>query len=85
MRHDWVQYYDQVSVADAGAGERLKELEAAGLAGDTIIFYFADHGSGMPRSKRWPSDSGLRVPMVVFFPEQWRHLAPKEYALKREV
>ena len=80
VRHDWAQYYDQVSVADAGAGERLKELEAAGLAGDTIIFYFADHGAGMPRSKRWPSDSGLRVPMVVFFPEQWRHLAPKEYA-----
>ena len=34
----------------------------------------------MPRSKRWPCNSGLHVPLVVYFPEKWRHLAPKEYA-----
>lgn len=79
VRRDWAQYYDQVSAADADAGERLRELEEAGLAADTIIFYFSDHGSGMPRSKRWPSNSGLQVPFVVFFPEKWRHLAPPEY------
>ena len=80
VRQDWAQYYDKVSEADADAGARLRELAAAGLAEDTIVFYYADHGSGMPRSKRWPSDSGLRVPMVVYFPPKWRHLAPKEYA-----
>lgn len=79
VRQDWAQYYDKVSEADADAGRRLKELDEAGLADDTIVFYYADHGSGMPRSKRWPSNSGLQVPFVVFFPEKWRHLAPKEY------
>lgn len=79
VRQDWAQYYDKVSEADADAGRRLKELEEAGLADDTIVFYYADHGSGMPRGKRWPSNSGLHVPFVVFFPEKWRHLAPKEY------
>uniref|UniRef100_A0A7C2K2I9 Sulfatase n=1 Tax=Schlesneria paludicola TaxID=360056 RepID=A0A7C2K2I9_9PLAN len=79
VRQDWAQYYDKVSEADADAGVRLRELEAAGLADDTIVFYYGDHGSGMPRSKRWPSNSGLHVPMVVYFPEKWRHLAPKEY------
>ncbi len=79
VREDWAQYYDKVSEADADAGRRLKELEEAGLADDTIVFYYADHGSGMPRGKRWPSNSGLQVPFVVFFPEKWRHLAPKEY------
>jgi arylsulfatase A-like enzyme len=79
VRQDWAQYYDKVSEADADAGQRLKEIEAAGLTADTIVFYYGDHGSGMPRSKRWPSNSGLHVPMVVFFPEKWRHLAPKEY------
>ena len=43
------------------------------------MFYYADHGSGMPRSKRWPSNSGLHVPMIVYFPPKWQHLAPKEY------
>jgi uncharacterized sulfatase len=65
VRQDWAQYYDQVTLADASAGKRLKELEEAGLAADTIVFYYADHGSGMPRNKRWPCNSGLQVPMVV--------------------
>jgi arylsulfatase A-like enzyme len=79
VRHDWAQYYDKVSEADADAGKQLADISAAGLADDTIVFYFGDHGSGMPRSKRWPSNSGLHVPMVVFFPEKWRHLSPQEY------
>ena len=79
VREDWAQYYDKVSEADADAGHRLSELAAAGLADNTIVFYFADHGSGMPRSKRWPSNSGLHVPMVVYFPQKWQHLAPTEY------
>jgi arylsulfatase A-like enzyme len=79
VREDWAQYYDKVSEADADAGKRLAELSAAGLAEDTIVFYYGDHGSGMPRSKRWPSNSGLHVPMVVYFPPKWEHLAPKEY------
>ena len=79
VRADWAQYYDKVSEADAEAGMRLKELAEAGLSEDTIVFYYGDHGSGMPRSKRWPCNSGLHVPMVVYFPEKWQHLAPKEY------
>lgn len=79
VRQDWAQYYDQVSEADAEAGKVLKELEADGLADETIVFYFADHGSGMPRSKRWPYDSGLHVPMIVYIPEKLKALASPEY------
>ncbi len=79
VRRDWAQYYDRVSEADADAGRRLAELEAAGLAGDTIVFYYGDHGSGMPRSKRWPGNSGLRVPLVVYIPEKFRDLRPAGY------
>ncbi len=79
VRQDWAQYYDKVSEVDADAGRHLKELTEAGLADDTIVFYYADHGSGMPRSKRWPSNSGLQVPVVVHFPAKWKHLAPSEY------
>ena len=79
VREDWAQYYDAVSEADADAGQRLKELEEAGLAEDTIVFYYADHGSGMPRNKRWPYNSGLHVPLVVHIPEKFAHLRPPEY------
>ncbi|MCF3649122.1 sulfatase-like hydrolase/transferase [Synoicihabitans lomoniglobus] len=79
VRHDWAQYYDSVSEADTIAGDRLAELAAAGLTDDTIVFYYGDHGSGMPRSKRWPGNSGLRVPLVVYIPQKFRDLRPPEY------
>ncbi|MGY8731383.1 MAG: sulfatase family protein [Pirellulales bacterium] len=79
-RQDWAQYYDIVTQADAIAGKHLAQLDAAGLTDSTIVFYFGDHGSGMSRGKRWTYNSGLSVPVVVYFPEKWKHLAPKEYA-----
>jgi uncharacterized sulfatase len=79
VRLDWAQYYDKISEADADAGAHLKELAEAGLADDTIVFYWADHGSGMPRSKRWPYNSGLHVPLVVYIPEKWMSLAPPDF------
>lgn len=79
VRRDWAQYYDQVSAADADAARVLAELEADGLLEDTIIFYYADHGSGMPRNKRWPYNAGLQVPLVVVIPEKFQHLRPPEY------
>lgn len=75
VRQDWAQYYDVVSEADADAGARLKELDEAGLAEETIVWYWADHGSGMPRSKRWPYNSGLRVPLIVYIPPKFGALA----------
>ena len=78
-RRDWAQYYDIVSEADQIAGKHLQELAEEGLSEDTIVFYYGDHGSGMSRSKRWPYNSGLSVPMLVYFPDKYKHLAPKEY------
>lgn len=80
VRKDWAQYYDNITTMDSQIQARLDELEKDGLAGDTIVFFFGDHGSGMPRSKRFPYDSGLRVSIVAAFPEKYRALAPKDYA-----
>jgi len=81
VRRDWAQYYDRLTMMDAELGGRLREIEEAGLADDTIIFYWGDHGSGMPRNKRWPYHSGLHVPLIVHVPEKWKHLAPDDYAV----
>ncbi len=80
VRKDWAQYYDRVTMMDEQCGAALKEIDDAGLADDTIVIYWGDHGSGMPRNKRWPYNSGLHVPMMMHVPEKWQHLAPKEYA-----
>ncbi len=79
VRHDWAQYYDKMTEMDQQVGAILAELEADGLNESTIIFYYGDHGSGMPRSKRWPFDSGLRVPLLLHVPAKFRQLAPADY------
>src|SRR5262249_18606736 len=65
---------------DRAVGKVLRELEEDGLAEDTIVFFYSDHGSGMPRNKRFPYNSGLHVPLLVHVPTRFRHLAPKDYA-----
>lgn len=79
VRHDWAQYYDKITQMDGDVGRVLMELKKDGLTDSTIIFYYGDHGSGMPRSKRWPFDSGLRVPLLLHVPEKFKDLAPEEY------
>lgn len=79
VRHDWAQYYDNITTMDTEAGKLLQELAADGRADDTIVFFYGDHGSGMPRSKRWPYHSGLHVPLIVYVPPPLRALAPPEY------
>jgi len=78
IRSNWVQYYRIISRMDSQVGEILAELEAAGLADNTIVFYYADHGGILTRSKRFLFDTGVHVPMVVRFPKKWQHLAPQK-------
>lgn len=79
VQQDWAQYYDNLTEMDTAAGKLLQELADAGLADDTVVFYYADHGPGLPRCKRSPCNSGLRVPLIVHIPEKFRHLASADY------
>jgi arylsulfatase A-like enzyme len=71
-RKDWVQYYELITAMDKQAGDVLKELESEGLLEDTIVFFWGDHGVGLPRAKRWLYNSGTHVPLVVRVPERFR-------------
>lgn len=76
VRKDWARYADMITYMDQQAGDILKQLDDDGLAEDTIVFFYSDHGAGMPRSKRWLYDSSLRVPFLVRFPRKYAKLAP---------
>jgi N-sulfoglucosamine sulfohydrolase len=75
IRADWVNYYDQMTQMDTQVGALLTELEKNGLADETIVFYYGDHGGALPRGKRNIHDSGTRVPFIVRIPIKWQHLA----------
>ena len=76
VRKTVARYYDCVAVMDKQVGEILNRLQADGLADDTIVFFYSDHGSGMPRHKRALFDSGMHVPLLIRFPEKYRTFAP---------
>ncbi len=80
VRQDWAQYYDVVTLMDKQAEEVLDQLEQDGLAQNTIVWFWGDHGRGLPRGKRWVYDSGTRVPLIVRVPEKWRKLAMPDNA-----
>jgi arylsulfatase A-like enzyme len=76
VRADIAHYFDNVSRADGALGKILADLRADGLAEDTIIFYYGDHGGAVSRSKRFLYENGTHPPLVAHFPKKFQHLAP---------
>ena len=74
IRADWAQYYDRMTQMDALVGKKLAELKAAGELGNTIVFYYSDHGGALARSKRFVYDTGTKIPFMVYVPTQFKHL-----------
>ncbi|MCZ7599335.1 MAG: sulfatase-like hydrolase/transferase [Gammaproteobacteria bacterium] len=54
--------------SDKLVGQLLDQLEEDGLADNTIVVHWSDHGEGLPRSKRWLYDGGIRIPCIVRWP-----------------
>jgi len=72
VRSDLARHYNNIQRMDAHVGRILAELEADGLADSTIVVWTTDHGDGLPRAKRELYDSGIRVPMIIRWPEALR-------------
>jgi len=75
VRADIAQHYDSMTLMDKEVAGILQQLEDDGLAEDTIVIFWSDHGRGMPRYKRWPYDSGLHVALMARVPEKFRAMA----------
>jgi arylsulfatase A-like enzyme len=68
IRRDVARHYSNIARLDSAVGELLAQLRDDGLTDSTIIFFYTDHGDGLPRSKRWVYDSGLKVPLIIRYP-----------------
>jgi arylsulfatase A-like enzyme len=76
MRKQFARVYNSIKLTDNKIGKLLGRLEADNLKDSTIIFFYADHGEGMPRGKTNGINYGYRVPFIIWFPEMYKHLSP---------
>ncbi|TMU57318.1 sulfatase [Flagellimonas algicola] len=84
-RYTNAYYRDLHQKVDSEIGQFINQVKEDGLMENTIIFYYGDHGGVLPRSKGYIYESGLNVPMVVYFPKKWQHLAPVKMGSRTDV
>jgi len=72
IRRNIAKMYDNIARLDSVVGIMLNELEKEGELDNTIIFFWGDHGDGLPRAKRWLYDSGLNIPLIIKWPSGYR-------------
>jgi N-sulfoglucosamine sulfohydrolase len=75
-RQEWARYLNSVSGMDQRIGVILNQLQADGLADDTVVFFFADNGRLEARGIHWCYDTGLHVPLIVRWPKSFS--APRQ-------
>jgi len=76
MRKQFARVYNSIKLTDNKVGALLNRLEKDGLKENTIIFFYADHGEGIPRGKTNGINLGYRVPFIAWFPDKYKHLSP---------
>jgi N-sulfoglucosamine sulfohydrolase len=69
VRQEYARVYDNIADMDAQVGALLRQLDEDGLSDNTIVFYWSDHGDGVPRAKRSLYDSGLHAPLMIRWPK----------------
>ncbi len=67
-REDIARHYNTILKMDEFLGEIIAKLKEDGLYENTVIFFFSDHGMGLPRHKQFVYEGGIKVPLIVAGP-----------------
>lgn len=76
IRNNMAALHTQITLMDIEAKKLLDQLEEDGLSDETIVFFYSDHGDGIPRGKRWLHETGTNIPLIIKFPSKFKHLEP---------
>lgn len=76
FRYTYATFYDKIRKVDEELGKIVQMLREDGELDNTFSFYFGDNGGSLPGSKGYTSEAGLKVPMVVYVPKNFRDKLP---------
>jgi arylsulfatase A-like enzyme len=68
VKKDFALYYEEITRMDDYIGKVLSELEAQGVADNTLIVFISDNGRAFPRDKTTLYDGGIKTPWIVKWP-----------------
>ena len=70
VKKDIARKYANIELMDLYVGQKLKMLEDQGILDSTIVVFWSDHGGMLPRQKREAYNLGLKVPVIIRFPNK---------------
>lgn len=70
IRKDMARMYSNIVEMDKQVGELLQQLKEDGELENTIIIWNSDNGGPVPRGKREIYDTGIRIPLLIRFPNK---------------
>ena len=65
IREDWAQYLESVEHVDWEVGRLLQRLEDEGVADNTVVIFFTDHGVSHARGKQFLYEEGIKIPLII--------------------
>lgn len=69
IHKDWMEYLGCWEQTDAEVGEIVQRFKDAGVYDNTVIMFLTDHGISHARDKQFLYEGGIRVPMIIRFPD----------------
>ncbi len=69
IKEDWARYLDQIEFMDNEVGMIMEDLRTKGMAENTAVIFIGDNGRCNIRGKGYLHDPGLRIPLIVWWPE----------------
>lgn len=69
MRNDWKEYLGSWLDTDEDLKQIVADLQEAGIYENTLIFFLTDHGVSHLRGKQFVYDEGIKVPLIIKFPD----------------
>ena len=70
IRKDLAVNYSNLIRLDQQIGKIIEQLKAEGLYKNSVLFFYGDHGGPFPRYKRALYETGIKVPLIIKFPDQ---------------
>lgn len=69
LQQDWAEYLGSWEKQDREVGQIIQSLKEAGVYDKTLVIFITDHGISHVRGKQFLYEEGIRVPLIVRFPD----------------